>query len=217
MSLSHATKNVFLALFQEPSGCNMVTQSTAQINHRYFWWQSKTGCRKAQRLHSECCWLHSTHSADMSSACCPFQHFWTVRFRFLCSSVQLWQVRQAPEKLFHSVRSHFSPSLEAALTCMWLGTAHWLLSSSASCRCPHPRTRTAAAFGPTFCAARPCPAQENQTRRKGCLLILFICSASFYSWMSSFTQLMTWGKESCAGTAEGCPENPGEQKERTSS
>lgn len=168
MSPSHATKNVFLAPFQEPSGVNMVTQSMARINHTYFWWRSKTDCREAQRLDSEYCWLHWTCSCRHASARCPFPYFWTACFQLPCSCVQLWQAWQAPEKLFHSIASHFSPPLEASLTCTWLGMAHWLPSSSASCRCPHPRTPALAQqqlLHPHF--AQPGPVLHRRTEPVG--------------------------------------------------
>lgn len=89
---------------------------------------------------------------------------------------------------------------------------HRAVAPQQQCQWPSPQnhnTHTAAVFAPTFCPAGPWPAQGNRTSLKGSFYILFICSLSFYSWMSAFTQLMMQGKESCAGTAKRWPAKPG--------
>lgn len=130
----------------------MVTWSMPQSNH-IFWVRSKTDCRKASAWTQSAVGCTGSSAADMPSAHCPLHHFWTSPFQFPHSPLQLWWAFQALEKVlfvclfvfhlmgwFHSVSSPLSPTLEAALICTLFGTGWRLPSSSASCRCPLPRS-----------------------------------------------------------------------------
>lgn len=140
-------------------------------------------------------------------------------FWFPCSSVQLWWTWQVLEKLFFYLMGWFSLSFWSLLPIPRSSTNlrmawHGAVAPQQQCQLQMPlpqnrSTHTTAVFAPRFCAAGSWPAQGNQTSLKGSFLILLICSVSFYSWISSFAQLMTQGKESCAGTAEGWPAKPG--------
>lgn len=194
----------------------MVTRSMPQSNHTYFWWRSKTDCRKAQCLDSaKCCWLHWTQSCRHTFHS-PLPLLLDCLFLV---SLQLWWAWQVLEKLFLHLMGWFSLSFWSLLSIPGSSTNlrvawHGAVAPQQQCQLQMPlpqncSTHTTAVFAPRFCAAGPWPAQGNQNSLKGSFLILLICSVSFYSRISSFTQLMTQGKESCAGTAEGWPAKPG--------
>lgn len=148
MSLSHATKNVFLGPFQETSGLNTVTQSIPQSNHTFLvtlqdWPQESPVLRLSKVLLAaldpilQTCLPLAAPSitsgqcvfipAQLCSALTSVAGTWKAFFFFL--HLMGW---------FSLSFQSLSPSLEAAPICMWLGTGQWL--PSGSCRCPRPRT-----------------------------------------------------------------------------
>lgn len=129
MPLHHATKDVFPAVSRE-TGLNTVTPSRLQSNHTW----PQPDCRKAQGSDFECCWLQWTCSWRQNS--CSLLTPITSGLHTLSSHTALFRFGERGrnskrffffilDEQFSLISSHFSPLLEAAQICVWLGTRQW--------------------------------------------------------------------------------------------